>query len=805
MSNAHLAPLLQEVLSLLDKRSAATFSAEESRMLAEIGKRLIPATSPTDIRRTRSAQVYFDYALAGIIETDAAGSITDVNPAASSICCRDRKKLLGTAFGTLFSTQSTSALQRHLGLLAEQGISHAELSLETADGLREITISSIEADQNLILHVIDDVTDDRQMARELIAASKAAEAANVAKGRFLANVSHEIRTPMNGIIGLTQLALMTPLDPQQRDYLDKIAQSGKTLLGMLNDLLDFSKIEAGKLDLELADFDLYAILEELSAITSHSLAGKQLEIFFDIADGVPRYLHGDRLRLTQILINLLGNAVKFTESGRIELRIETFPAVDGEKIRFSVADTGPGIADEAKQRLFQPFSQADAGTTRRYGGTGLGLAISRQLAECMSGALTLDSEPGQGATFTLTLPLVTANGRLPTLPPIGSLAIEHVSSTARPAITNLIRAAGGHPVAESEAADLQLHVCKPGDIPTARIERAIAERTPLLVLTDTQASSALQARYANCPGIALLAAPLTPLALRAVCDRLLAPASVGVSTSADLAVPTEFRGALVAVAEDIQINQQVICGLLARAGIEVCLAENGQQLLDKLAALPRQPELILMDVHMPVMDGFAATRALRAQGFRTPIVALSAGTGRDEQTRCSEAGMSDFLAKPIDLDELWGLLTCWLPPRDSAPLAATGVAASASDEAAPDWLSTAGIDPHQLIDRFLDDMPAMQRGIAAFCTQHAAAAASLRQSIQARDFARFNSTAHALKGSAATLAANTLANLARAAENLDETQWLAGAPCLVEQIDAAVQRILAGWQSARGEAKPFRH
>jgi PAS domain S-box-containing protein len=793
-----LTPLLRQILGSLTQADPPALSEEEQSLLAELARHSTSLHNPLSAnhlqqrRRERALQVHFDYALSGIIEADAEGNILDANSAASSISNRHRKQLLGMQIQDIFSENSTQQTAAHFVLLAEQGINQAELTMLGDDGLHNITLSSIQADEDLFLHVIDDVTEARRLSQELLAARHAAESANAAKGRFLANVSHEIRTPMNGIIGLTQLALMTSLDAQQRDYLNKIAQSGRTLLAMLNDLLDFAKIEAGKLEFEQRSVDLYTVLEELSVICAQSAPNQRLEVIFDITPEVPRWIISDQLRLTQILINLLGNAVKFTERGQIRLNIDVDATVDRKILTISIADTGCGISTETIARLFQPFTQADAGTTRRFGGTGLGLAIARQLAQGLGGELSVNSTLGVGSIFKLEFPLLPATGQAEgKTSPLNqnlTILIENACPHQTQAITHLITALGGRTTDGSDP-HIPLYVWSPESPDKQRLEAAIDGGETLLLLADPESSLTLRARCEGHLNIAVLSRPLTPLALHNACLHLGQPAAPA-STVSDAEIPTEFRGAYVAVAEDILVNQQVICGLLERAGIKVLLANNGRELLDSLAASNTHPELILMDVHMPELDGFAATRILRERGFRQPVIALSAGAGKEEQAQCLAAGMSDFLAKPIDLDELWGVLTCWLAPRSSIAPFPEQTPGDQADLTLPDWLAACGMNVSAALERFLGNSDALLRGISSFCIQHATATERLQHFLDQRDQAAFLHVAHAVRGSAATMGFESLANVCRQAENLPAERWLSDAPSLIRHIDQTLSPII---------------
>lgn len=478
-----------------------------------------------------------------------------------------------------------------------------------------------------------------------------------ARSIFLANMSHEIRTPLNGLLGMLALSLEGPLGSEQRQQLSIAHDSGKVLVDLLNDILDLSKFEAGQLELERIAFDPGALVEGTASLLSqNALPGVELTCLID--PNLPAQLLGDPTRVRQIISNLLSNALKFTREGRVDIRI----SAEAERVRIEVCDTGIGIAADAQARIFQPFTQAGADITRQFGGTGLGLALTRRLCEAMQGQLELQSTPGSGSRFTATLPLPSLQAA-PTAPRLSGrvLAICAADTGLAELLPTLVESWGldyRRLDSAEQASDIDADVLI-SDCPSCMKRLRQRTATPIILVTaygsflDTEQAIALSP-------LEQVARPLTRQhLLQALGHALQEPAENPAGSQAPAAAPR--KQARVLLVEDNPVNQLVAKGMLSKQGIDVTLANNGEQALERLQE--ETVDLVLMDCNMPIMDGYEASRRIRANPTwqHLPIIALTANALSEERERCLAAGMSDYLAKPFRREELLGLLDKWLP------------------------------------------------------------------------------------------------------------------------------------------------
>jgi two-component system, sensor histidine kinase and response regulator len=641
-----------------------------------------------------------------IFYKDKEGRYMGCNTAYAALVGKPVDEIRGLTCHSIFPEEAAQAMDARdalcLGGLREQSLEHWVTYPDGQQVLLDTVVSPLwdeNGEPQGLLGISRNITERKRTEEDIRRAKEIAEEATRMKSDFLANMSHEIRTPMNAIIGLSHLVLKTELTPRQRDYIAKVQTSGQHLLGVINDILDFSKVEAGKLDLEHTEFELEKLLDNTSSLICEKSHAKGLELVFEVAPEVPAHLVGDSLRLGQILLNYANNAVKFTEKGEIVISVRASERTERDVLlHFRVQDTGIGLTQEQMGRLFQSFSQADTSTTRKFGGTGLGLAISKRLAELMGGEVGVESEPGKGSTFWFSARVGVGQGVRRELVPNPDLRgrralVVDDNDHARAVIVDMLEGmtfithqvdSGMAAIDELRKAAVQglpydivyLDWRMPGmdGIDTARRIRSLGLETPPILFLVTAYGREEMRKEAHLIGIDdVLVKPVNPSLLfdatmSALGEaRALLPKARPARSENQRGRLATLRGRRVLLVEDNDINQQVARELLEDAGLSVDVASDGRVALDMVQRAAY--DLVFMDMQMPVMDGLAATRRLRATAGLgwLPIVAMTANAMESDRQRCLEAGMNDVVVKPIDPEALWDTLLRWVRQEEALP------------------------------------------------------------------------------------------------------------------------------------------
>ena len=618
------------------------------------------------------------------------------------------------------------------------------------------------------------------LARE--AALHEAESLSQARAQFLANMSHEIRTPMNAVIGLAYLLLKGELGIREREYVSRIEGAGKLLLGIINDILDFSKIDAGEMRLEETGFHLDDILENLSMIVHDRVREKNLILEYVVAPNVPQALRGDPLRLSQILINLVGNAVKFTSEGAVTVFINC-QSQDDEFVHldFSIQDTGIGMSTEQSAKLFQAFAQADSSVTRKYGGTGLGLVICKRLVELMGGQIQVDSQPGAGSIFSFSITLKKDRTEISTAP----IAAHHIlvvddNDLARTVLARILQK-NGCKVEARDSGDAALLALKntsqpfdfilldlnmPGmnGLELAQHIREIFPRTPKLVLVTGANLNSEDDQDALRDFDAILEKPVTAAKIAETLTRL--STSEGNETIARCVSSSgtqSIAGMRILVTEDVPTNQLIMRDLLESLGASVNMADNGRLALAQLASKGDALDLILMDIQMPEMSGIEACQRIRAGQIRAdiPIIALTANATNEERQRCKEAGMNDFLTKPIEPQSLIETVARWRPKHLDKPAKPAPVKEISTSATFPEL---PGIDVEDGLRRMMNRPAFFEKVLCSFHARFVGETERILAALAANETEEATRRAHSLKGLSGNIGATKLADLARELE-----------------------------------------
>jgi two-component system sensor histidine kinase/response regulator len=756
-------------------------------------------------QRLRDQQFYtrslIESNIDALMTTDPQGIVTDVNKQMEALTGCTRDELIGAPFKNYF-TDPERAEAGIKQALSEGNVVDYELTARTRDGMETVVSYNAstfyDRDRKLqgVFAAARDVTERKRLGLvlqeknvELEAARVVAENANLSKSDFLSNMSHEIRTPMNAIIGMSHLALKTELTTRQRDYVKKIQGSSQHLLHIINDILDFSKIEAGKLTVEQTEIDLEKVLENVASMISEKNLAKGLELVFDVGHDVPNDLIGDPLRLSQILINYANNAVKFTQQGEIDIIIRLREQSETEVLLyFAVRDTGIGLTEEQRARLFQPFQQADTSITRKYGGSGLGLAISMKLAELMHGNVGVESEFGKGCTFWFTARLGkrASSKRRSVLKPnmVGRrMLVVDDNENARIVLGDMLKSLGFH-IDEASSGTQAIQAVKqaeaegkPYDVvfidwlmpdmvgnETARQLRALKlKHFPHLILVTAYGREEV-INGADAAGVEeVLIKPVNSSVLFDCVVRVLGGTASerrvrGEGPSQMERNLSSIKGARVLLVEDNDLNQEVANELLRDAGFIVDLAGNGEIAVNMVKE--NIYDIVLMDMQMPVMDGVTATQEIRKipRFALMPIVAMTANAMEGDRQHCLEAGMNDYVAKPIEPDDLWKALLKWIPKRQEATVTVAVAKRIDSSNTIPQDID--GLDTKNGLQRVLGKKDLYLSMMRKFVSGQKDTVAEIRTNILSGDLATAERLAHTTKGVAGNIGATQVQALA---------------------------------------------
>jgi len=775
-------------------------------------------------------RMIFDNAPNGIIHT-ADGVILRVNQRMGECLGYQPEELIGQPGSIIYhSPEKYAEFGAMVGPLLGAGKDvNVEWEFARKDGgtfVAQVSGRAIHAadHRHVTIWVFEDIAERKATERAMEEARRVAEEAARAKSEFLANMSHEIRTPMNAIIGMSHLALQTALDAKQRNYVEKAHRSAVGLLGIINDILDFSKVEAGKMVLEQTGFRLDEVMDHLANLIGIKTEDKGLELLFNVAPDIPGELVGDPLRLGQILVNLGNNAVKFTERGEVVIGIEKVAEEGGGvELHFRVRDTGIGMSPEQCAKLFQPFSQADSSTTRRYGGTGLGLAISRALVEQMGGRIWVESQPGQGSEFHFTArfglqPALQA----PRRPGRKALESMHVlvvddNESAREITAGIARSLGLHVQTAAdgrealEAVDGAQQHGRPFDlvlidwkmpmmdgIETLRHmhERQLVHVPATIMVTAYGREEALGA--AERQGVALKSVLTKPVMASQLLDAIgcvierkgLTENRAALLAQDSLEAMRQLAGARVLLVEDNELNQELALELLRHAGVEAVLATNGQEALDRLAQDARF-DCVLMDCQMPVMDGYEATQHIRANpALRAlPVIAMTANAMAGDRERALAMRMDDYIAKPLDVGTMFGTIARWV--AKARPLPAAGAPAHRPQPVVPGpgagLPPLPGIDTQAGLATSMHDERLYRSLLAKFHASQARFLESFRGAQSGADALAPERLAHTLKSVAGSVGAR---GVQAAAAGLERACRAGDPPERLEPLAALVQAEL---------------
>lgn len=838
----------------LVKRDGTAFLAEvesKSMGISGSGLRMAAIRDITKRKQTEEAlrdkelqiRSITDSAYDAILMMDPSGNLSYWNVAAERIFGYRSEEAIGKNLHQLIAPEKYhEAYEKAFSKFLISGEGNAIGKIVDLEAIRkdetiipvQLSLSAIKMSSGWhSVGILRDVTQQKRNEEELINAKTAAEEATNAKSEFLANMSHEIRTPMNAVIGFSELLKKTEMTVKQRDYINKVDASAKSLLGIINDILDFSKMEAGKLELEAVDFRLDDVINNVINMNSNKAADKNFELINNIERDVPYCLIGDPLRVGQVLLNLVNNAVKFTSEGHVLVEVSLVEKVDQTcRIKFSVSDTGIGLTKEQKDKLFSAFSQADTSVTRRFGGTGLGLTISKRLVEMMKGTISVESEFGIGSTFSFEIEFQIQNDEKANQPvykkslqnlkvlivddnevsreilkeQIGAFGVDAVTVASGMAAIETVKSQSAQKPFDLVIMDWRMPEMDGIEAAGKILNDTSISHMPMAIMVSAFGREEV-AKKAEKIGIQnFLMKPINQSLLFDTIVNMFDMDKSGMTiqsvATADDANEIRIDGAHILLVEDNGINQEVATEILSSAGANVEIANNGKEAIEAIAA--KTYDLVLMDLQMPVMGGYEATKFIRSdhKNLNLPIIAMTAHAMQGVEAECKAAGMNDYVSKPIDPQNLFSTILKWIKPKaerfgEVSKNAQKKESVGTVEPRLPDNIP--GVDISEGLSRVGGNKSLYLKLLLDFASGYQPYAANIRKAISENKIEEARRLAHTLKGVAGNISANEIFILSEQLEKALIPAKPEDCTALLDALDTALKSVVEALEVVRDE------